>query len=212
MEIRKIFLFTNLVLIAMGLSLIGFILKPFSAKAATHGVALSTDVQSYLAFDVTSGDSVALGNLTPGTPICSSTASVASVTTNAANGYTIGVSDSVAGTNSALLHTDATTRIPDMTNGTVATPVVWGTNIGLGVGLWAADTTKEAAWGAGTTVCDALNKYAAIPQNAATAHTVTGYVAGADTSSWSWKIDVANTQKTGAYSGSATFTATAVLS
>lgn len=201
-------IFLPLIFVIFGYLLIA----PMTAQAATQGVTLSTTVQTYLAFTLTGGDTVAFGSLTPGTPICSNTATVASVTTNAANGYTLGLSDGVASTGSALLHTDGNTRIPDMTNGTIATPVVWGTNYGLGVGLYAADTNKEAAWGSGTTVCDANNKYAAIPQNATTAHTVTGYLSGADTSSWSWKIDVQNTQKTGTYSGTATLTATAVLS
>lgn len=186
--------------------------KPLTVKAATHDVTLTTSVQSYLVFDITVGDTIALGDLTPGTPICSST-TTASVTTNAANGYTLGLHDGVASTGSALLHTDTTTRITDMTNGTIASPVVWGTNTGLGVNLWDADTAKSTSqWGAGTTVCDALNEYAAVPTTATTAHTVTGFHSGADTSDWSWKIDVPNTQKTGAYSGVVTFTATPVLS
>lgn len=184
-----------------------------TAQAATDTVTLSTTVATYLSFSLTAGGTVAFGTLTPGTPICYSTAAtVASVTTNAANGYTMGLSDSIASTNSALVHTDTTTYITDMTNGTIATPVVWGSNTGLGVGMFAADTNKEAAWGTGITVCDSNNKYAAIPQNATTAHTVTGTVSGANTSSWSFKVDVPNTQKTGAYSGTVTFTATAVLS
>ena len=182
------------------------------AQAATDTVTVSTSVQEYLIFSITAGDPVTFGNLTPGTPICYATGSVGSVTTNAANGYTLGLSDAVAGSDSALLHTDAATYIPDMTNGTIATPVVWGSNYGLGTGLYAADTNKEVKWGTGITVCDANNKYAAIPQAATTAHTVTGYHAGADTSSWSFKVDVQNTQKTGDYSGNVTFTATAVLS
>lgn len=185
-----------------------------TAYAATHDVTMTTSVQSYLTLDLSgpAADTVAFGNLTPGTPICYATGTVASVTTNAANGYTLGISDATAATNSSLVHTDTTTHITKMTNGTIATPVVWGTNTGVGIGMYAADTTKEAAWGTGTTVCDALNKYAAIPQAAAAAHTVTGVVTGANTSGWSYKIDVPNAQKTGAYSGTMTFTATAVLS
>lgn len=214
MKIRKKSLFITLMVLGMGIFLLCFIFTPSSAQAdpVEHGVTLSTTVITYLSFDVTTGDTIPFSNLTPGTPICSTTSSIASVATNAANGYTLGVHDSVAAANSALLHTDTATRIPDMTNGTITTPVVWGANYGLGVGLWAADTNKEAKWGTGTTVCDANNKYAAIPTTATTAHTVTGTVSGTDTSSWSWKIDVQNTQKTGDYSGDMTFTATAVLS
>lgn len=187
------------------------VLKTDKAQAATDTVTMTTSVQEYLIFSVTAGDPVAFGNLTPGTPICYATGTVGSVTTNAANGYTLGAHDGSA-SNSALLHTDTATYIPDMTTGTIATPVVWGAENGQGFGLYAADTNKEAKWGTGVTVCDALNKYAAIPLAATTAHTVTGFHAGADTSSWSYKIDVQNTQKTGSYSGNMTFTATAVLS
>lgn len=180
----------------------------FETKAATHDVALSIDVQEYLAFDITTGDTISFGSFNPGTPICNATASVASVTTNAANGYTLGVHDG-SGSDSALVK-GAATYIPDYA-GTIGTPTSW-TGTGLGLGLWAADTNKEAKWGTGTTVCDANNKYAGVPAAATTAHTVTGFRSGADTSSWSWKIDAPNTQETGSYAGNVTFTATAVVS
>jgi len=181
-----------------------------TSQAHTDTVDLSTNVQEYISFTLTSGDTPAFGNLTPGTPICYNTGTVASVTTNSANGYTLGLSDTIASTNSALVHTDTTTYITDYA-GTIATPTAW-TGTGLGATNYAADDThKNAKWGAGTTVCDVSNKYAGIPETATTAHTVTGYHASADTSGWGFKVDVPNTQKTGAYAGTATFTATAVL-
>lgn len=189
---------------------IGTVLFASSADAATDTVSLSTSVQEYLSFSITSGDTVSFGNLTPGTPICHATGSVASVTTNAANGYTMGLSDATAAPNSCLRHTDTTTYIAKYA-GTIAVPTSW-TGTGLGITMYAADTNKEAAWGTGTTVCDANNKYAGVPEAATTAHTVTGYHATADTSSWGWKLDAPGTQKTGSYSGNVTFTATAVLS
>jgi hypothetical protein len=180
-------------------------------QAATHDVSLSTSVQEYLYFDITAGDTVNFGNLTPGNPIAApATGTIASVTTNAANGYTIGLHDGIAGSDSCLLHTDTTTRIADYA-GTIATPTTW-TGTGLGITLYAADNNKESKWGTGTTYNDVNNKYAGIPQSSTVAHTVTGYHSGADTSSWAFKIDVPNTQKTGSYSGTMTFTATAVLS
>lgn len=200
--------------LVLSFSIVSGIFNTESAKAAT--VSLSTTVQSYLNFSITGGGTVSFGSLTPGTPIAGpATGTVASVTTNAVNGYTIGVSDGIAASNSSLVHTDAATYITDATNsGTLASPALWvnATTTGLGVTLYAADTTKEGIWGTGTTYSDALNKYAAVPQNATTGHTVTGYHASADTSSWAFKIDVPNTQKTGSYSGNITFTATAVLS
>jgi hypothetical protein len=180
---------------------------------ATSNFSFSTTIGTYLTLSIPTGSTVAFGNLTPGTPIeAPATGTIASVTTNAANGYTLGLSDAIAASNSCLVHTDTTTYIADYA-GTIATPTIWtGGATGLGATLFAADTTKEVAWGTGTTYNDALNKYAGIPQTAATAHTAAGFKSGADTSTWAFKIDVPNTQKTGSYSGSATFTATAVLS
>jgi len=183
-------------------------------EAAQQNVSLSATVQEYLSFSITAGGTVAFGNLTPGTLTCYNTGTVASVTTNAANGYTIGLSDGASGYNSALVHTDTTTRIPDFV-GTIAYPMFWpdvDEGTGLGISLYAADTNKESKWGTGTTVCDVNNYYAGIPQNITTAHTAPGFKSSADTSYWSFKVAVPTTQKTGSYSGSVTFTATAVLS
>jgi hypothetical protein len=183
------------------------------AEALTDDSTLTTTVLEYLSFSLTAGDSVSFGNLTPGTPIAApATGTVASVTTSASNGYTLAVHDGEAGSNSSMTHTDTVTKITDFTLGDITTPVVWGAGTGVGITLFAADTSKEAKWGTGTTYSDALNKYAAIPQIATVAHTVTGFHEGADTSSWAFKIDVPNTQKTGAYSGTVTFTATAAVS
>lgn len=200
--------------IYIGLPLAIFLLGTFLLNAKNvqaADVTLSTSVQQYLAFTITTGGTVSFGNLTPGTPIpAPSSGTIASVTTNSANGYTVALSDGVASTNSSMVHTDTTTRIADYA-GTIASPTTW-TGTGLGATLYAADSNKSTAtWGAGTTYNDALNEYAGIPETATTAHTVTGYHASADTSSWAFKIDVPNTQKTGSYSGSVTFTVTAVL-
>ena len=188
-------------------------ISDIKVKAVTQNVSFTTTVQASISLTITAGGTVAFGNLTPGVPIAApATGTIASVETNAANGYTLGVHDSVAGSNSALLHTDTTTRITDVTSGDITTPALWGASTGLGITLYAADTNKEAKWGTGVTYDDANNKYAAIPQTVTTAHTVTGTVAGADTSSWAYKLDAPASQKTGSYSGDMTFTATAVLS
>lgn len=189
----------------------------FNAKAAdSKNVTLTGTVVGYTSLTITSGSTIDFGNITPGTPKCGANASgtVLSTTTNASNGYAITIADSVAGSNSSMRHTDAATYIPDMNSGTITTPVLWvtGTHIGVGLSLYSAQTTKEAAWGTGTTACDVFNKWAGVGQTAVTGHTVTGFRATADTSSWGWKVDVANTQKTGVYSGLVTFTANEVLS
>lgn len=181
------------------------------SEAATHDVTLTTTVLQYLTFDITAGgETVAFGNLTPGTPIKAPAAAViANVTTNAANGYTLGLSDGIAATDSSMVHTDTTTHIADYA-GTIATPTSW-TGTGVGITCFAGDHKVTGTWGTGTTYADTNNKYAGIPQTATTAYTATGFTVASDPSSWAFEIDVPNTQKTGAYSGNITFTATAVL-
>jgi len=204
----------KLLAVAIGLLVISaFIIQfggPAKADDTPKTVSLTTDVQEYLTWDfVPSSPEVDFGNLTPGTAIpAPSGGVVASVTTNAANGYSVGLHDG-SGTNSALLHTDESTYIADYA-GTITTPTTW-TGTGIGITLFAADTTKEAKWGTGTTYNDVNNKYAGIPAESAVAHTAATYKASADTSTWAFKIDVPNTQKTGTYGGNVTFTVTAAL-
>lgn len=206
---KKIIILVLLLVLLWG----NFFLIEKTVKAETHDVTFAANALTSLVLDITPGDSFDFGDLTFDTPVAApATGTIASVTTNAANGYTLGVSDGIAGSDSGLLHTDTTTRIPDMTNGTITTPVLWSTNTGLGITLFAADTNKEGKWGTGTTYNDANNKYAAIPQTATTAHTVTGFSVATDTSSWAYMVETGVGQKTGAYSGTMTFTATAVLS
>ena len=180
--------------------------------ADTSEVTLTGNVLQYLALSISSGGTIAFGNITPGVPVCDINGTVVSVTTSASNGYTLSVSDG-SDTDSAMTHTDTTTKIPDMA-GTVASPVAWsdGVTTGLGISLFAADTSKEAKWGDGLSACATGNKWAGVPASATVGHTSAGFHVGADTTSWGWKIDVPNTQKTGDYSGSVLFTSTASLS
>jgi len=182
-----------------------------SAQSDTDTATLSTDVQTAIAISLSSG-TYAFGNLTAGTPLKGSAGIDVDVTTNASNGYTLGIHDGVAGSNSCLLHSDTTTRIAD-TSFTIASPDIWvsGATKGLGITVYAADTSKEAKWGTGSNYNDANNKYAAVPEAADTMHTSTGYKTGADTTSTAFIVDVEADQKSGAYSGDVTFTATAVF-
>ena len=193
-------------------------LKPIGdaqAATATTNITLTATVIQAISIAITSGGTVALGNLTPGTsaPICNGSGSVLTVTTNASNGYTMGVSDT-SDTNSPL--TFGGVYIPDATGGTMTTPVTWTTNgagfLGLGITNFAAATTKNTTkWGAGTTACDVTNKWAAVPSATSVGHTVTGWRAAADSTSWGWKLDAPASQETGAYSGVVLFTATSVV-
>ena len=208
-------------LIVSGLLLLGLIggilfYHAQPVKADTHSVTFTANVLTALILDITPGDSFDFGDLTFDTPKAApTTGTVVSVTTNAANGYTLGVSDGEDNPDSGLENVaDPATHVPDMTNGTVGTPVAWGTNSGLGITMFDADTTPEGKWCAGTCTSynDADNLYAAIPKTAATAHTVTGFLGAADTSSWAFMVETGAGQKSGAYSGTMTFTVTAVLS
>ena len=174
-------------------------------------ISLSTSVTEALSMSL-SASNYAFGNLTPGTSLKGSGGIDVDVTTSAASGYNLMISDGITGADSALVHTDTTTRIPDC-SATITTPVAWaeGTTKGLGVTVFSATTSKESKWGDGTTYNAAGNKYAAIPELAATIHNSPGYKTSADRTSISFIVDVDNTQKTGSYSGNITLTATAVL-
>lgn len=153
---------------------------------------------------------IIFGPLLPGTVITDTT--VTTVTTNYPNGYTLGAHDSVTGANSALRHTDTTTRIADYV-GTIAAPTVWPTpgETGLGICVYIATGKNTTQWGGGTTEGDALNKYAGAPQTVTTIHAKTGSPTAGDTTSIGYKLVAPNTQKTGDYSGDITYTATGVL-
>jgi len=150
--------------------------------------------------------SVDFSNLLPGATATDTT--VVTVTTNYHNGYTLSASDDVAGDGSAMLHSDALTRILDYA-GTISIPTIWD-GTGLGICVYAA-TDKDAKWGTGSTETSTLNKYAGVPQNATQINAKTGSPTDSDQTSIGYKIVAPNTQKTGDYSGNLTFTATGAL-
>jgi autotransporter-associated beta strand protein len=151
-------------------------------------------------------DILEFGNLLPGSVITGTT--VATVTTNYPNGYSLSVHDSVAGTDSALLRSGDTVRIADYA-GTIALPTLWS-DTGLGISLYSA-TGKSAKWGVGTTESDFNNKYAGVPQNATVIHEKIGSPTVNDNNNVGYKLVVPNTQKTGSYSGNIIYTVTGVL-
>ncbi len=151
--------------------------------------------------------SVSLSTLTPGSPQTNKT--IATVTTNFPNGYSLSVQDDVSGSNSALLHTDTSTRIADYT-GTIASPTSW-TGTGLGICVYIATGKNESQWGSGTSETDVNNKYAGVPETTTSIHAKTGSPTSGDQTYIGYKIDIPNSQKTGTYSGDVTYTATGVL-
>lgn len=209
MRRRIVIIFIGLVLSALffGLARPGQL-----SGAATDTAALSTAVGEFISIDITAGDMVSFGNLTPGVPIkAPATGTVVDVTTSASGGYNLALHDG-SGSNSALRHTDTTTYIADYAD-TIAVPTSW-TGTGAGITLYDAEVWNAGGqWGATApgTYDSSSNKYAGIPAAATIAHTVTGYHEDADSSYWAFELDVPNNQKTGDYSGTITFTATAIV-
>lgn len=176
-------------------------------NANTDTANLSVNVSPYfISLTITSGGSINFGNLTPGTPVTGASGTAISIETSSELGYSLAINDGVVSPNSALLHSDTTTRIAKYA-GTIGVPTTWTGN-GLGFSLYSG-SSKDAKWGTGTTYNDANNKYAGVTQNATIIMSTTSYNASPDVSYVGWKLDVPNDQKTGAYSGTVTFTATA---
>lgn len=135
----------------------------------------------------------------------------ATVSTNYPNGYSLYLRDDIVGGDSALLHqVDLATRIADSL-GTYDTPVAWSGS-GLGICVYQA-TNKEGKWGTGISEMDVSNLYAGIPEtNGATSiHTKAGSPTSNDLTKIGYKLVVPDSQKTGAYSGIVTYTATGAL-
>lgn len=141
-----------------------------------------------------------LGTLTPGTPVEAIT--TMDVTTDAANGYSLAANYS--GQMSSGVY-----DIDDF-SGTIASPAAWSgncpTNSQCGFGFTvSAGTNVEAKWGSGA-------NYAGFPGAATEIHQKTGYTGGAsDTTSVRYRADVLNTQASGAYQTTVTYTVTAAL-
>lgn len=135
-----------------------------------------------------------------------------SVKTNSSTGYLLGAQDNVADPNSAMVHTDGTTYIPDF-NAPLALPEVFepGTDIGVGITVYEANTNKEAKWGSGSSYNDLLNRYAGIPELMQTMHSSPNYKADFDNTSVAFIMDVSSDQKDGSYSGNVIITAVAMV-
>ena len=185
----------------------------YLAKAAmTQDVTTSGTVKSYSGITITSGQSIDFGSIYPGLDSCNTSGTIASVTTNSANGYTIGLHD---GSNTLSAMSGTLSTIPDMATGTLAVPLVWATGetTGVGVSLWTGTSALGGNWVTGTTsACAYGQKFGAVPATTTVARTKTGYSAGPDTTGWGWRVNVDNAQATGVYTGVVTLTLTEVLS
>jgi hypothetical protein len=184
---------------------------PIGGNAA-EVVTVQTSVQKALTFGVNS-NTANLGNLTPSTPVWAYTE--LTVDTNGASGYNITsqFTTSNCSASDTLCHSDTTTPITDKTEfdgvGTCTATAAWS-GTGLGFTVYTADTGKNTTcWGTGTAVNDAANLYAGFPTTDQIILNVTSGPKADDDTAVGYKCDVATTQKSGAYSGTVQYTATA---
>lgn len=207
---RALFLSTLVTIIFVVIQVFEIVSGDYQVESHTDSVTLTTTVAEVISLDC--GSDVEFGTLTPGTPVTGTT--TCTVTTNANGGYDLKVRRDDTDTTMDKT-TDATVNITDKTdwdptansgNGNAAT---WS-GTGLGFTLFASTATKNTTWwGTGTTVTDALNKYAGLPPTTYTDIMVhTSYSSGSTTNSIGYKLDVPTTQRSGAYDGSITFQAT----
>ena len=167
-------------------------------NADTDQVNVTTSVQGEMTFSC--GSTVALGNITAGTPATGSV--TCTTTTNNATGYTLAIKND----NSPTLSDGAGTTIADKTawNSTTPNSAVWG---GTGLGFRVAKTGTTAIhsdtwWGADDTLANAL--YAGLPTSYQNILNQSAYSAGSTDTIVAMKLDVPSTQKTGNYSGTVT--------
>jgi len=186
---------------------IGLAVNSASAATSTSTTTISTTVLESIS--TSCGATLALGNLTPGTPLSSNV--TCTTTTNANGGYDLAVKRDDVDT--TIDHTsDAATNIADKTAWNSGTPnsATWS---GTGLGFRVKQSGTTAAlysttwWGADDTGTNA--KYAGFPSpayvniasSAAYSSTATAVVVEA-------KADVDGTQKSGTYNGTVTFQGT----
>lgn len=184
-----------------------------SSRSATDTdqVTLTTTVAETISLSCTTP--VALGTLTPGTPVYNS--NVCTTTTNANGGYNLAVMRDDADTTMDLV-ANAATNITDKTawdptaNAGDGNAATWAST-GLGFSVFASTATKNATWwGAGSACDDAVNKYAGFPTTYANIMQHTAYAGTSTTTSVCYKLDVPTTQPPGAYDGTVTFQATSI--
>lgn len=141
---------------------------------------------------------VALGTVTPGTPVVGT--SSCEVITNANAGYDLLVRQDTALTKGS----DTIAAYA----GTIDTPTTW-TGTGLGFSVYSAPT-KDTKWGSDTdcVVTGDANNYAGFPGTSTLIMDHDTYSATATTTNICYKLDVPSTQPSGSYAGQVTYTAT----
>lgn len=179
------------------------------AATSTGGVTLTTNVQQSIT--LTMGTStLALGSLTPGSPIFATTS--ATVASNGSTGITLQANRNSA--TSTLVHSDTTTAFPDATAWNSGSSNATTTNlVGANLHFKVANTGTDAGlysasfWGPNDTDGGSNAKYAGFPSTSATIASNASYVGSNQVVVVRARMDAPGTQKSGAYSGGTTFTA-----
>jgi hypothetical protein len=182
-------------------------LQAMESKSATdtEQVTLTTTVAETISLSCTTP--VALGTLTPGTPVYNS--NVCTTTTNANGGYNLAVKRDDSDTTMDQI-ANSTYNITDKTawDSTTPTSAAW-TGTGLGFSVYASTATKNTTWwGTGTTCDSSSNLYAGFPAVYTDIMQHASYSSSSTTTSICYKLDVPTTQRSGAYDGTVTFQAT----
>ncbi|NTV40962.1 MAG: hypothetical protein HGA61_01685 [Candidatus Moranbacteria bacterium] len=175
------------------------------AATSTSTTTISTTVLETIS--VTCGATLALGNLTAGTPV--SNTATCTTTTNANGGYDLAVKRDDADTTIDQT-TDATTNITDKTAWNSSTPngATW-TGTGLGFRVNQTGTTAalyNSTWWGANDVAAAL--FAGFPPSYTNIASTSTYSSTATDVVIQARVDVSGTQKSGAYNGTVTFQGT----
>lgn len=167
------------------------------------GVASSTNFGLDTGFPAVTGSVVSLtlnsptvdlGLLVPGNPVTGTTTTT--VATDSSAGYTLAIQK-----DRPMTHSDNVTTISDFA-GTIAAPAAY-TGVGLGFSV-SSGTSVDPIWGSGT-------NFAAIPTLVTTTyHSLLQSINSPDNTTITYKLDVSNVQKPGAYSTSVAIFATAL--
>jgi len=190
-----------------GLIMVGIFSFNSGVQADDKSQTLNLTVTSTLTFNLATS-TIALGTLTPGTAIISTT--TCTITTNAANGWQLLVKRNSA--TSTLMHSDGTTAFPDATawNGSDNATISPGSNLSFRVYQGGTTAGYNSTWW-GNADESGTAKWAGFPVTSVNIAVATGYSASAATVTYGFRVDAPTTQKTGTYTGNITLTALAQL-
>jgi len=208
----KKFINTIVILTIINCSYILIFFSKLTPKALEQSetIHLTATVQQSLAMLVSNSD-CNFGTIISGIPNRCQSGFDVLVRTNSSFGYYLGIQDNISGDNSAMVHTDGSTRIPDFAADIASPDFFNNDDEGVGITVYEADTNKENKWGDGSTFNSLFNKYAGIPELLEVIHTSPGYKSGFDSTSLGFVLGVGQDQKDGSYEGDVTVTSVVMI-